>query len=100
MAADFKVVNDEAGMKFEIEGEGEIAYLEYRFYKKDMAMMHTFVPKKLEGKGIASALAKEAFSYAEKLNKAVMVYCPFVAAFVKRHPEYRKQLDAEFHRSI
>lgn len=85
-------------MQFEILLGTEKAYLTYRFYKKSIAFMHTVVPKSHEGKGIASALAKEAFRYAEEHKKPVMVYCPFVSAFLKRHTEYRKQLDTNYHR--
>jgi predicted GNAT family acetyltransferase len=93
----YTIVNNEKELQFEIALEGEKAYLSYRFYKKDIAFMHTTVPKALEGRGIASALAREAFRYAAARHKKVMVYCPFVAGFVKNHPEYRQQLDPEYH---
>lgn len=95
---EYTITNNEKEMQFEIALEGEKAYLTYRFYKKDIAFMHTTVPKALEGRGIASALAREAFRYAAALRKKVMVYCPFVAGFVKNHPEYRQLLDPEYHR--
>ena len=94
----YVVVNNEKEMKFEIELEGEKAYLSYRFYKNDIAFMHTLVPDSLEGRGIAGALAREAFRFAEMLKKPVMVYCPFVAGFIKKHTEYKKQLDPEYHK--
>jgi len=50
--------------------------------------MHTFVPESLEGRGLASALAKFALEYAKGKNLQVIVYCPFVATYLKRHPEY------------
>ena len=84
-------------MHFELREGKEIAFLEYRFYKKNIAFMHTEVPESMIGKGIASALAKFAFDYAKQIGKLVMVYCPFVAAFLKRHPEYNEQLDKEFY---
>lgn len=83
-------------MHFEIHEGDEIAFLEYRFYKKDIAFMHTEVPKSMEGKGIASALAAYAFQYAKQIDKLVMVYCPFVAVYLKRHPELNEQLDKEY----
>lgn len=83
--------------RFEIHEGDEVAFLEYRFYQKDIAFMHTEVPKSMEGKGAASALAAFAFKYAAEQKKPVMVYCPFVSSYVKRHPEVRDQLDKEFH---
>lgn len=85
-------------MQFEYREGGEIAKLEYRFYKKDIAFMHTEVPKALEGKGIASALAAYAFNYAREINKKVMVYCPFVGVYLKRHPELRELVDEVYNK--
>jgi predicted GNAT family acetyltransferase len=60
--------------------------------------MHTEVPVSMRGKGIASVLAEYAFQFAKENNRKVMVYCPFVAAYLKRHPELKEQLDKEYHK--
>ena len=67
--------------------DGEIAYLEYRFSDELLVLMHTEVPDKLSGKGIATALAAYAFGYARERGLRVKVYCPFVLAWMKKHPE-------------
>lgn len=95
-SGEFIIHNNTDNLQFEIETEGEVAFLSYRFYKKDIAFMHTFVPKILEGRGIASALARYAFSYARAHKKLVMVYCPFVAKFIKTHPEYNEQINQSY----
>lgn len=92
----YTVTNNEAESQLEIVSEGEKAYLVYRFHKGDIAFMHTFVPKPLEGKGVGAALAKAAFAYAESLHKPVMVYCPYVSVFIQRHPEYKRFLDPQY----
>jgi uncharacterized protein len=96
--ADYNIVNNENLMHFEIHERDAVAYLEYRFYKKDIAFMHTEVPESMEGKGVASALAAYAFTFAKEYKKPVMVYCPFVAVYLKRHPELKEQLDKEFNK--
>jgi len=96
MAEEFVVSNNEKSHRFEVIINQQAAFLEYRFYKNDIALMHTFVPPTLEGKGIASALAKYAFGYAKDNNLPVMVYCPFVAGFLKKHPEYNSQVDKQY----
>lgn len=94
-----EVTNNKEELRFEYREEGELAYLEYRYYKtKNIAFMHTVVPEKLGGKGVASSLAKQAFAFAAENKKLVMVYCPFVGKFVKNNPEYKKQLDPEYHK--
>ena len=94
--SDIKVTNNTGNQQFEVHMDDEVAVLIYRFYKDDIALMHTEVPQKLEGKGIASALAKYAFEWAKEHKKKVMVYCPFVAAFLKRHHEYNVLIDKKY----
>ena len=98
MPVEYKIINNERLMHFEIHEGDSIAFLEYRFYKKDIAFMHTEVPGSMEGKGVASALAEYAFAFAKEHKKPVMVYCPFVGAYLKSHPELKEQLDKEYHR--
>ncbi len=92
----YTVINNEIELQFEIHAADEVAYLEYRFYKKDIALMHTVVPDSLSGKGMASALAHHALEWAKEHGKPVMVYCPFVAAYLKRHPEYNGLIDKQY----
>jgi predicted GNAT family acetyltransferase len=93
---DYAVTNNEKELHFEIYVDRDVAYLEYRFYNKDIALMHTVVPDSLSGKGVASALAHHALEWAKEHGKQVMVYCPFVAAYLKRHPEYDSILDKQY----
>src|SRR5215472_12030672 len=92
----YTVSNNEELKQFEVELNGEKAYLTYNFHKGDIALIHTFVPKALEGKGIASALAQAGFKYAKEHQMPVIVYCPFVASYLKRHPEYDKLVDKKY----
>ncbi len=93
---EYKIINNEKIMHFEIHDGNDVAFLEYRYYKHNIVFMHTTVPKSMEGKGVASALALYAFNFAKEVKKPVMVYCPFVAAYLKRHPELKAQLDKEY----
>lgn len=94
------ITDNKEAMRFELLVEGEKAFLEYRFYQGDIALMHTDVPEGMEGKGIGTALAVYAFDYARKNKMPVMVYCPFVAGFVKKNPEYKEQLDPKYYPNL
>jgi predicted GNAT family acetyltransferase len=50
------------------------------------------VPVALRERGIASALTDYALRYARDENLRVIPSCPFVAAFVRRHPEHEPVL--------
>ncbi len=82
------VSNNKEQLQFEVQEDGETAYLQYRYHDGLIWLMHTEVPKSLEGKGIASTLARFALEWARDNQFKVKVVCPFVAAFLKRHPEY------------
>jgi len=84
------VTNNKEQMQFEVNQDGEKAVLQYRFLDDMIWLMHTEVPISLEGKGIASALAHYGLEWAKENQKKVKVICPFVAIYLKRHPEYNE----------
>lgn len=66
-----------------------MAVLEYRMGRGNrIALTHTGVPKEMEGKGIASALARTALDYARANGLKVLPLCAFVQTYLKRHPEF------------
>ena len=88
----FTVVNNRERQEYEVTADGETAFLEYRLHEGTIVLMHTEVPEKLAGRGIGTALAAFAFNDAKTQGLPVKVYCPFVLAYVKRHPEVTAQL--------
>jgi predicted GNAT family acetyltransferase len=84
-----KVINNTERQQFQVTADDEVASLEYRLYEGMIVLMHTEVPEKAGGHGIGSALAEYAFRYARANHLPVKVYCPFVQAYLKRHPEYQ-----------
>jgi predicted GNAT family acetyltransferase len=81
------VFNNTERQQFQVSADGELASLEYRLHEGRLVLMHTEVPEKLGGHGIGTALAAYAFKYARAHQLPVKVYCPFVQAYLKRHPE-------------
>ena len=51
-------------------------------------LVHTEVPPEHEGKGIGSRLVKQTLEQIKRTNKKIVPSCPFIAAYIKRHPEY------------
>lgn len=83
-----KIFNDTERQQFQVMVDGELASLEYRLYDGMIVLMHTEVPDQLAGHGIGSAMADFALNYARANHIPVKVYCPFVQAYLKRHPEF------------
>jgi uncharacterized protein len=74
--------------RFEIERDGEVAYLEYTMTGDVLGLIHTEIPAKLRGQGLASSLSETALQYARKNRLKVDVICPSVHDYVAKHPEY------------
>ena len=83
-------VNHEVdNLRFTIEQEGHLALLTYmRAGKNRIVFTHTEVPPALEGRGLANQLAHNALEFARSEELVVIPLCPFVAAYIRRHPEY------------
>ena len=96
----FNVINNEDQHRFEVQLDGEYAFIEYRYYKGDIAFMHTTVPEVCRGKGIAAAMAVVALNFAKDRHLKIMLYCPYVSKYVKEHPEYYTLVDTSYHPSF
>lgn len=81
------VVDNTAEHQFEIELDGRKAFAEYRLVHGAVILPHTVVPEAFEGKGIASRLARYAMQYARDRDLKVIPVCPFMAAYMQKHPE-------------
>ena len=78
--------------RFETEVEGKIAFVEYIRAKDAVYLTHTEVPKGLEGKGVGSGLVKGVLKILDEEGAKIAPLCPFVAAYIKRHPEWKRIL--------
>ena len=67
---------------------GQVAYSNYKRDGNVLTILRTEVPAALNGRGIGSALARGILDIARAQGLKVVPICPFVAAFIGRHPEY------------
>jgi len=74
--------------RFEIERNGEVAYLDYSLAGNILTLSHTEVPEKLRHMGLASSLAETALRWARERNLKVDIVCPTVQQYIAKHPEY------------
>ena len=84
--------NDAAKRRFVVAVEGQKAVLEYMVSGAKIIFTHTEVPRALEGNGIGGILAKAGLNYAKEQQLKVMPLCPFMASYIKRHPEWKALL--------
>jgi predicted GNAT family acetyltransferase len=75
--------------RYEARADDALAgILQYRRRPELIALVHTEVLPAFEGQGVGGALARFALDDARASGTAVLPFCPFVNAYIQRHPEY------------
>ncbi len=90
------LVNNKTQNRFEIVVNDSIAFIDYTEKDKQVALVHTEVPEVIGGKGVAAALVEKTLYYLENNNKSLLPLCPYVFAYIKRHPEWKRIVDERF----
>jgi predicted GNAT family acetyltransferase len=69
---------------------GDLKAVMYRYYDDgSIVITHTLVPDELTGQGLAGHMARIVLDGAREQGLSVVPICPYVAAYIKRHPEYQ-----------
>jgi predicted GNAT family acetyltransferase len=84
----FKIRHDSENSRFETRRDGCTAEVEYRLKDGELDIIHTYVPKSIEGQGIAAALVKAAYDYALANDLKPCATCAYAVVWLKRHPSY------------
>jgi predicted GNAT family acetyltransferase len=86
---DVRVVDNSASHRWEAYLGGDLAgILVYRLRPGEITLIHTEVDPEFEGHGVGSRLARAALDEARAQGLGVVVACPFVRTYLRRHPEY------------
>jgi predicted GNAT family acetyltransferase len=87
-----EVRNNPALNRFELDVDGHTAVSYYRLSPGVITFTHTEVPPALEGHGVGSRLVRAALESARAQGLKVVARCPFVAAYMGKHPEFNDLL--------
>lgn len=83
------VADNAAQRRYEARrGSEVVGFISYRLDSGRMTLIHTEVVPALEGQGIASQLVAGALDDIRRRGLSVVPICPFVRAYLRRHPEY------------
>jgi predicted GNAT family acetyltransferase len=82
------VSNNPAQQRYELAVDGHVAASYYEIADGVITFTHTEVPPELGGKGIGSKLIKGALDQVRAEGLKVIAQCPFVKAYIEKHPEY------------
>jgi uncharacterized protein len=83
--------------RYEIAVDGEVAgWSLYRRRPGLIAFVHTEVDPRFEGQGLGGRLISAALDEARAGGQIVLPFCPFVNAYIERHPQYADLVPAEY----
>lgn len=85
------VRHDPESTRYVIEVDGTVAgFTEYieRGGGTAFDFVHTEIDPAFGGRGLGGTLVSEALAHARGLGKKVIAHCPFVVAWLNKHPEF------------
>jgi predicted GNAT family acetyltransferase len=91
---DIELINNEAIHNFELFVGGHRAFIDYKTKDNKIYLIHTEVPKELQGQGVAEAIVEKAFKYIEAHKLTLIPLCTYVQIFLRKHPEWDRLLAA------
>ena len=83
--------------QFELTTDGKLSIVAYQQVDDEtLALTHTEVDPSLEGHGVGSQLVEDVLQYVEQNNLKVVPLCPFVAVYLKRHPDWNRVVSTAY----
>jgi uncharacterized protein len=74
--------------RYELPLEGDVAVVTYNLHPPNLMVTETLVPQHLEGRGLASRLAKHVIADARARGLMILPVCPYFSAYLQKHPEH------------
>ncbi len=90
------LVKNVAKKRFEIEIDGHYAFIDYKEPGDKIALIHTETDPELAGKGAAAAVVEKTLHYLDENNIELLPFCPYVFAYIKKHPEWKRIVSLKF----
>ncbi len=92
MSLDPEIRDNEDAKRYELTVDGETAVVIYNPVAGGRLITETIVPVPLEGRGIASRMAKHVLTDLKVKGLLILPTCPFFSAYLKKHPEHADQV--------
>lgn len=86
--AETQVTDNARGSRFELRLDGELAgWIDYRRAGDTVALTHAEVRPELRNRGHAETMTRETLADLKQRGLRARAVCPFVVAYVRRHPD-------------
>jgi predicted GNAT family acetyltransferase len=95
-ARNVRVEDNPSELRYELRVDGNLAgEIRYRRQPGSVVLVHTEIEPSLEGEGMGAVLVRGALEDIRARGDRVVPFCPFVAAFIRRHREYADLVTVE-----
>jgi uncharacterized protein len=93
--AEATIIDNAVLRRFELQQNGETAFLLYSKTGGSIRLIHTEVPEALRGQGVGSKLVGGVLRQAQQRELSIIPSCPFVAEYLRGHPELASLVEAQ-----
>lgn len=83
-----EITDNAARHRYEMDVDGEVAFVTYARQGDQIVLVHTEVPQALAGRGVGSALASAVLEDMRRRGQWVVPECEFIGGFIQRHKEF------------
>ena len=92
-----EIRHDEKKRWFWTEVDNHLAHVAYELTDNGgLDIRHTIVPEEIGGRGIASALVREAYNYARAHSLKPVATCSYAVRWLEKHPDYEGVVSEEY----
>ena len=100
MEADSDIRDEQDARRYALDVDGQTAVVLYNPVAGGLLVTETIVPEALEGRGIASRLAKHVLSDIQVRGLVVLPTCPFFASYLRKHPEWSEVVHPSYRAAL
>jgi uncharacterized protein len=81
------VTDNTAASRFELEQDGQLAFLIYRLRGDRLILLHTEVPEALGHHGLGGRLVRAGLERAAREGRIIVPLCPFARSYLEHNPD-------------
>ncbi|MGM5629426.1 GNAT family N-acetyltransferase [Apibacter raozihei] len=88
--SEYELIDNTENNQYEIQIGRFTPRIEYIKTDDEIYLTHTEVPMELEGRGVGSGFLEQVLIDIDKQGLRLVPMCPFVAGYLKKHPEWKR----------
>ena len=94
------ISNNTDSHRYELEVEGQTAIVAYNLTRPNLMITETLVPTALEGRGIASRMARHVIDDARTRGLVILPVCTFFAGYFQKHPDQADVVHPDYRKAL